>query len=142
MEILFQVLKESAHVFLHGTIDVRPAVEPAGDELQDGEVGGALVAEFLVHQVASLGKEVGVLAAYVIKHLLLGVASCIHQQFHILGNAARNHVQAQKVFIPIVRRMVLEYLFQHSDGEGTEGEFGGGATIEGFILVLEDAFHQ
>ena len=31
---------------------------------------------------------------HVIEHLLLGVAARIHQQLHIFGHAARNHIQA------------------------------------------------
>ena len=54
--------------------------------------------------------------------------SCRMEKF---GHAAGNHEEAQEVFVAEVGRVVAEDLFQHREGEGTEGELGGGTCRRG-----------
>ena len=96
----------------------------------------------MVHDIATFGQEIGILTAYVVQHFLLRVASSIHQQLHVFGHTTSDHIKTQQVLVLVIGTVVAENLLDDTDGEGFQCQFRGGATIERFMLVLEDALHQ
>ena len=67
---------------------------------------------------------------------------CIHQQLHILRNAARNGIESQQVVVRVAGGVLREDLLQHRQCERREFHDDIRPPEQRFVVVLEDLDHQ